>query len=243
MRLTSSGAPLAMHSPTLITCTRSARSLTICRSLDPQNRYLPIKPQPQDEAGQILLLVARQTAPRLIEQEESGIRGHCPGKADDLLLPIGQVVRADVAQRPKLEEIDDALHGFALGDLLRPSRAEEYRCGKRVAMELTVARHKQILDHRQRRKQLEILETARDAQSRGRFRRATNQLLSVEQDVSGLWPVNPADAVEDSSLAGSIGADQGGYLSRQRFERDTAQNVEAAEAQRQVLDVQQAVHR
>ena len=108
--------------------------------LDPQDRHLPVKAQAQDKARKIFFFVTREPAARLVEEQKFGIGGHRPGKADDLLLAIRQIMRANVTNRPKLEKIDDAFGRLPLGNLAPSAATEKERGFENISAETAVTR-------------------------------------------------------------------------------------------------------
>ena len=105
-----------MHSPKLSTCTRSARSLTICRSCSIQ------RTTPSSRS-----VGAINRARSSFSSRVSRCRARRAAKASDLRPSRGRIRRSSAGhtagrarghgERPKLEEIDDSLYRLPLRDL------------------------------------------------------------------------------------------------------------------------------
>src|ERR1700741_5074457 len=107
-----------------------------------------------------------------------------------------------MAVASELDENDAALHRGPVLHLLLTSlgRKEPAREGARAHP--PVPRHEQVLDERQMRKKLAVLEGAGDAGLRHRMRRKADEVLAVERDAAARRAVDARDAVEDTRLAG-----------------------------------------
>jgi hypothetical protein len=102
-----------------------------------------------------------------------------------------------------------------------------------------VAADLDVVEHRHRGEQGGRLEGTADAKRGDIGRRAAPERLAVQADVPAGLPVEPAQAIEQGSLARAVGADQShdpalGHRESHRIERDNA-----AEAHGHVLDFQQ----
>src|SRR5262249_6265717 len=78
---------------------------------------------------------------------------------------------------------------------------------------------------------------ARDAEPRDRVRRQPRQLPALEADAATAT-IESADAVEHAGLASAVGPDQGEQLARLDRKRHAVEHAQAAEAQRQRIDIQ-----
>ena len=63
--------------------------------------------------------------------------------------------------------------------------------------------------------------------------------LAFEQDIAAVGRVETAEAIEKSRLAGTIWADQAGYLPRHDVEGDAVEGNDPAEADRNVAHAEQ----
>ena len=91
----------------------------------------------QNEAGEIVALVAGEAGRGLVEQQQRRLQRQRAGEADDLLDAERQRAGMGMAHALQLHELDDALHGLAVQHLLAPHRRQEqHRCsglvGKRA---------------------------------------------------------------------------------------------------------------
>ena len=62
------------------------------------------------------------------------------------------------------------------------------------------------------------------------------QIVAIEHDVAGIWPVNAVDAVQERSFAGTVRADYRNELAIARAESNAIQSRQTAEPQYEFLD-------
>ena len=97
-------------------------------------------------------------------------------------------------------------------------------------------RHQQVLDHAHVRKQLAVLEGARDAQAGDAMRFQQSQVLILELDASCLGPIKTADAIEHAGLAGAVRPDQGQQLAGASFKGNAVEHLQPAEGERHACE-------
>src|SRR5262245_14705354 len=204
--------------------------------LDPDHGDAEAMLDAQDEARQVLALVAIEPGRGLVEQQQGRLERECPGKADELLGAEGQGADRHMAETLELDELDDFLHRRALAHLLAAHTWQEQHLGEWMGAHARMAAGQQVLDHGHVRKQLAMLERARDTEPGDVVWRAATQVLTAKADAPAA-AVEAADAIEDAGLAGTVRTDQGEQLSRLDRERDAVEHDEAAEPQREVLDL------
>ena len=105
---------------------------------------------------------------------------------------------------------------------------------------MAVAADEQVAQHARVVEQLDVLERARDAHAGDLVRRhAGDVAILVEQAPRGRL-VEPRDHVEDRRLAGAVGADDGEDLALADLEIDVVDRLEAAEVERETVDLEVA---
>src|SRR5262249_61516119 len=109
----------------------------------------------------------------------------------------------------------------------------------KIAATAGVTADTDVVEHRLRREQGEVLEGSSDADLGDAVRRAAEHRAPVEQDVSAVGGVQPADAVEQGRLAGTVGADQTENLPFIEAERDAVEGDDAAKAHCHIANLQQ----
>ena len=97
----------------------------------------------------------------------------------------------------------------------------------------------QVVEHRHLREQLDVLERAGDAQGGDLVRAQTLDAAALPADVADLGDVHLADGVEDRGLAGAVGADDREQLAAVDAERDVVDRQHPAEAQLDVVELEQ----
>ena len=158
-------------------------------------------------------------------------------EADDLLDAERQAADRRVAVALQLDEIDDLLHRLAVPHLLAAHAGQKQHLGERIGADAGVAAGQQVLQHRHLRKQLAVLERAREAEPRDRRAAPAPVISCAAKADRAVAAVDAADAVEHAGLAGAVRADQREQLAGVDRERHAVEHDEAAEAQRQVLDL------
>ena len=175
---------------------------------------------------------------RLVEQQQLRLDREGPGEADQLLHPERQARDGRVAMSPELDEIEDLLDHAAMLDLLVANATAEDRLADEVRAETSVPADQQVLDDRQVREQLAVLEGARDPEPRDVVRFDADDIVPLKTDAPRGRTVEAADAVEHARLARTVRPDQREELATLHEQRNVVEDDEAAEAERDVLDRQ-----
>ena len=124
--------------------------------------------------------------------------------------------------------------------LLGAHRRQEQKLRHQVALAVAVAPDEKVLQHRRLVEQLDVLEGPRDPQRGDLVRRARQDALALEAYVALGGVVEPRDQVEDRRLAGPVRPDQREDLALLDGERNLVDRHDAAEAQGDVVDLEQA---
>ena len=120
-------------------------------------------------------------------------------------------------------------------DLLAPDAGQKQHLGERIGADAGVPAGQEIVQHRHLRKQLAVLEGAREPEPRDRVRLAAGDILAAKADRS-FAVVDAADAVEHAGLAGAVRPDQREQLARLDRKRHAVEHGQPAEAQREAVD-------
>ena len=190
--------------------------------LDEEHRELEPVTRPLDEGRQQLDLLVAEPAGGLVEEEQAGPADQGAGELDPLRGPVRKPGRGpvgDVIELHVRERLVSRLAHGALPERSRPRvRADEH-----------------VVEDGHRRKELNVLERARDAPAHDPVRGRAEEALAVEDDLAGIGPVEPGDDVESGRLPRAVGADQPGDLTLLDVERQLGERDDAAEAARDVL--------
>src|SRR5215469_2482096 len=89
-----------------------------------------------------------------------------------------------------------------------------------------------VLEHRGVRQDVGDLIRAGDALLRNLIAPEPGNIFAIEDDAAAAWPQHSGEAVEECTLAGAVGADDGANLVTPSFETDLRQCRKAAEANR-----------
>ena len=127
------------------------------------DRRREFMPHAQQIAREIFLFLPVEARRGLVEQHQPRLGGKRPREADELLHAVGQVADDLLAVGLELEELDDLLDLLALLQLPRPAAPEEQAGAEQAVVAARVPAEQQVLQRGELRKQLVVLEGARDA--------------------------------------------------------------------------------
>ncbi len=124
-------------------------------------------------------------------------------------------------------------------DLLAPRRPACRAPAQEVRLHLQVAAGHDVVQHRHALEQRDVLERAGDAAAWPRHSVFMPRRGSPRKTIVALLRmVDAVDDVEHRALAGAVGADDGADLVLAHVERDVGQRLDAAERQRDVVQVE-----
>src|SRR4029077_11392888 len=123
--------------------------------------------------------------------------------------------------------------------LLAAHPPQAQRIADEIAPAARMSADPDIVEHRLRREQRQVMEGTADADLGDAVRRPAEQRAAVKQDFAAVRRVEPAHAVEQRRLAGAVRPDQAEDLSLFDRERNTVERDDTAEPQRDVTDLQQ----
>ena len=129
--------------------------------------------------------------------------------------------------------------GFGQRRLVPAHPRQAQRVADEIAAAVRMPADADIVEHRLRREQRQVLKGAADADLGDPVRRAVDDRAPLEQDVAAIGRVETADAVEQRGLAGAVRADQAEDLSRLDREGDAVKGDDAAEAKGDVAHFEQ----
>ena len=152
-------------------------------------------------------------------------------------MPKGRPGDGRVAVALELDEFDDAFDRLAVAHLFASHRRQEQHFGQRIGAHARVPAGQQIVHDRHLRKQLAVLERACEPEPGDLVRLPARDVAAAKADLAFAM-VDAAHAVEHAGLAGAVGADQGEQLARCHRERHAVEHRQAAEAQREPVDLE-----
>ena len=103
---------------------------------------------------------------RLVEQQQLRLHGQRPAQLDPLLHAVRQQPDRQPAPLLQLEEVDDVLDRRAVRELLPPGPPEPGDRRERAVAQVVVPAEHQVVEHRQVREELDVLEGAGDPEPR-----------------------------------------------------------------------------
>src|SRR5262245_1138003 len=184
----------------------------------------------EDEAAHVLFLLDVHAGHRFIQQQQRRLGSERPGQLHALLQAVGQRAGRRLADGLDLQEVDDALDGGAVGQLLGAGRAPPERVGEDVAAHLQQPARHDVVEHGHALEQRHVLEGARDAELRYLRRLEPRAVGAGEADVSLGGLVEAADHVEQRGLAGAVGPDDGEDLAALDLQAHVLERQQRAEA-------------
>ena len=195
---TSAGVPSAILRPKLSTLTWSEIRITRlmwCSTSSTVSSWSCANTQ--DEVAELFHLLVVEATGRLVEQEETRLRGQRPRDLDPLLDPVGQGGRALVGSWPQTDVVEQGAR------LLLPELSAT-----------CMGADEDVLEHRHRREQVDVLERACNPAFDDPVRRCLQQRLAVEGEFAVVRRVQAGDDVERCRLASAVRPDQAGDLAR-----------------------------
>ena len=174
-------------------------------------------------------LLVVQAAGGFVEEKQLRLGGERARQFHPLLRPERKAGGGPVAHAAEVERGDELFH-LRAQFRLPPARAGEAQgVAREVAAAARMRADEDVVDHRQVPEQGEVLKRAADADAGNAVRRAPQDAASLEEDVAGGRRVEPAQAVEERRLAGSVRADEAENLSVPEIEGDVVEGEDAAE--------------
>ena len=180
--------------------------------LHQDDRDAKFLPDVEDEPGHVLGLLQVHAGHWLVQQEQFRLHGQGPAQFHALLEAVGQQRHRVLPPLFDLQEVDDVLYDPPVLHLLTLGWPEPQGTGQPGPLHADVATQQQVLQHRHMRKEFDVLERTGNAQFGYPVWAATHDGLALPPDVALLRVVHLADAVEDRSLTGPVGTDDGVQL-------------------------------
>src|SRR5690606_12898774 len=137
-------------------------------------------------------------------------------------------------------EIDDALLDLGAQRDFLAARAPEVDQGiEHVGAQVAVPAELDVVEHRHAAEQCDVLEAARETERRALRRRHAGDVAALEADRSRGRAIEAGGGVEQRGLAGAGGSDHRRDRAGRDVEADAAQRPDAAEGERDRVDLQQ----
>ena len=207
--------------------------------LDEQHRDAPLFLHVEDEARHVFGLFAVHAGDGFVEHQHARPHGQRARQFDALLQAVGQRVDGAMADVVDLEEVDDAALDLGTQRVFFIARAPATGQRRQQAgRHGVVAAELDVLEHREAAKQRDVLEGARQAHCGAAMHRCGGDVLAAEPHAACGRAIEARDGVEDAGLARAVGPDDGRDLARRSVKGNTAQRMDATEAQVHAIDPQ-----
>ncbi len=167
---------------------------------------------------------------RLVQRQELGLRGERTRDLEPALVAVREMLRERVGALRDADVVEQLvgalLDRLFLGAGLRVAedRAEHVRVRAHVATD------HHVLERGQVREQADVLERPRDAALGDLVRLEPGERLAVEDELAVVLLIDAGQHVEETRLAGAVGADQPVDLAVADREAHVRERVDAAEA-------------
>ena len=207
--------------------------------LDQHHRRPELVVHVEDEAGHVLLLLEVHPRRRLVEEQHLGLHRQRPRELHPLLQAVGELPDRGAADGLDLEEVDDALDELPMPDLLLLRGAEVQGVGEEAVLHLEQAAGHDVVEGAHAPEQGDVLERPGEAEPRDLEGLEMGPVLPLEQDAPARRPVEPADHVQHRGLAGAVRPDDREHLPGMHREADVVERGDPAEAEQDVLDLQE----
>ena len=191
-----------------------------------------------DEPRHVLGLLEVHPCCRLVEQQQ--FRGHGEGTAqfDALLDAVREHGNVRLAVLLDVEKLDDPLDDLAATGFFASSLAEAQHRRRGAVVKVLMAPQHQVVENRELRKQLDVLERACHPEIGDLVRFEAEEVAPLEPNRPLLRVIHAADAVEDRSLAGAVGTDDGEYLAATNGERHAVDRLHTGKRKMDVVDLE-----
>src|SRR5215831_15295846 len=195
----------------------------------------------EDEAGHVLLLLHVHPRHGLVEEEKVWLGGQRPRQLHPLLQPVGQPPRRRLTDGLDFQEVDHPLHRRAVRELLATRRPPVERVEEEVPPHLEEPPRHDVVEHAHALEEGHVLEGAGDAEGGHIEGLELGPVAPLEDDVTLLGMVKPADDVEERSLPCPVGADDSHDLAAMDVDAHVAKRLHSAEAHGDALDAQESL--
>src|SRR6266699_4150862 len=191
--------------------------------LDEQDRQVEIALKAADQLGELADLFVVEAPGGLVEQQQGRLCRERACELDPLERAERKCAGKPSAEFAELEIFEDVLCLFAAAMLREGTKS-------RVRTDEHVLEHGHVLE------QHDVLERARNPESRDPIGGRSSQVLAFEQDAAAVRAVQARYEVEERRLPGAVRSDQPDDLSLLEVERNVGESDDPAETPRDVLD-------
>src|SRR5260221_473669 len=178
----------------------------------------------------------------LVERQQLRLRGERARELEAPLIAVRQATGRIVGARADADVVEKVQCAFFYLVFFFESLFVLENCTDHSCTRARVAPDHHVLERRQIGEQADVLEGARDARDRDPIGREPGDALSIEKKQPLIRRVNAGEQVEQRGLARPVRSDQSKDLAARDRERNVLQRADAAEALRNVLDLQQGAH-
>src|SRR5919107_784679 len=178
--------------------------------LDKQNGYPAVLPEAPDQIRQARRLLRVHTCRRFVQQKELRLGGQSPGYLQPPLVPVGEVLGEDLPalDAGEIQEFCGLLTGFAL---LASRTGQAKDRPYYAAFEAGVHPREHVLERAHVIEEADVLEGAAYPHLRPPVGPVARDITAQERKAPRGDLVEPADHVEERSLARAVWPDQTDY--------------------------------
>ena len=127
----------------------------------------------------------------LVEEQQLRLGGDGPGDLEPLQRAVRHVARVGADIGAASDEVHQLRGLPAQPPVGRGEAGPARHRGEKARIELEMRAEHHVLDGRESRRQLQVLEGSRDTAARERFRRSPGDLLPLDRDRAGRRPSRP----------------------------------------------------
>ena len=143
----------------------------------------------------------------------------------------------------QVQEVNDVFDLATKRDFLAAHLRQEEDVAGEARSPVHMTTDQQVVEDGFTVEEFRVLEGARNAQFGDVMCRDAGHVLAPKGHATGVGVVEPADQVEHRRLARPVGADDAKHFAIDDLERYVAHGLDAAEADRKLLSLEQAVFR
>ena len=178
----------------------------------------------------------RKAGGRLVQQQDLGVAGETEHDLELPLLAVREVADLGVLAVQERRLFQQVMR-LVVDVAIRGEESPHHELRRAHALD----RQQHVVEDRQPREQAGDLEGACHPERGAPVARPAGDVLAEQEHLSGRGGKDSGDQIEQRGLAGAVRSDDGLAVARHDLERDVAHGVQAAEALRQTLELQNGV--
>ena len=207
--------------------------------LDQENSDREALADLKNALAQLAELLVVEPRRRFVEQQQFRLRRQRARKLHALLIAERQIRNDAPADAGDAQELGQLGGALAQHPLFAPHQRQRHGVREKSAATAAMAANHDVLDHRQRSEQRQVLERPPNAEGGDAVDRVARERLAFEPNGAVFEAVEARKTIEQRGLAGAVRPDQAADFAARDREADRIERDHAAKPYGDVLDCQQ----